>query len=105
MSIQFIHVLLYLGTSNPLQGQVGERPHQHVEPLLVLLRGPQHGSIGPPKCPLPHQLTQVGFEMSIEKHVASWVRWVSSKIHYFLTNFFNFLKKILNDRQLNIRTF
>ena len=40
MSIQSIHELLYLGTSNPLQGQVGERPHQHVEPLLVSLRGP-----------------------------------------------------------------
>ena len=47
MSIQFIHVLLYLGTSNPLQGQVGERPHHLVEPLLVPLRGPLGWSIHP----------------------------------------------------------
>ena len=47
MSIQSIHELLYLGTSNPLQGQVGERPHHHVEPLLVPLRGPLGWSIHP----------------------------------------------------------
>ena len=47
MSIQSIHELLYLGTSNPLQGQVGERPHHHVEPLLVPLCGPLGWSIQP----------------------------------------------------------
>ena len=33
--------VLYLGWSNPLQGQVGERPQQHVEPQPVHLRGGQ----------------------------------------------------------------
>ena len=31
--------MLYLGWSNPLQGQVGERPQQHVEPQPVDLPG------------------------------------------------------------------
>ena len=46
-------VMLYLGWSNPLQGQVGERPHQHVDALHVHLRGPEH-RLGPPRqvqCP------------------------------------------------------
>ena len=42
MSIESIEVVLYLDTSNLLQGQVGERPRQHVDPLLVPLRGPEH---------------------------------------------------------------
>ena len=33
--------MLYLGWSNPLQGQVGERPQQHVEPQPMDLRGGQ----------------------------------------------------------------
>ena len=33
--------MLYLGWSNPLQGQVGEQPQQHVEPHPVALRGGQ----------------------------------------------------------------
>ena len=33
--------MLYLGWSNPLQGQVLERPQQHVEPQPVHLRGVQ----------------------------------------------------------------
>ena len=36
-----IEVMLYLGWSNPLQGQVLERPQQHVEPQPVHLRGVQ----------------------------------------------------------------
>ena len=39
--------MLYLGWSNPLQGQVGERPQQHVDALLVPLRGPPKRSIRP----------------------------------------------------------
>ena len=36
-----IEVMLYLGWSNPLQGQVLERPQQHVEPQPVHLQGGQ----------------------------------------------------------------
>ena len=55
----------YLETSNPLQGQVGEHPHQHVEPLLVLLLGLLHGSIDPTKGPLAPPANPRWVEVSI----------------------------------------
>ena len=46
--VHSVHSCTYMHlTSNPLQGQVGERPHQHVEPLLVPLCGPLGWSIHP----------------------------------------------------------
>ena len=50
--------LLYLGWSNLLQGQVLERPQQHVDALHVHLRGPEH----------PGQIKILTFAIS------SWVR-------------------------------
>ena len=90
--------MLYLGRSNPLQGQVGERPQQHVEPLLVLLRGPEH-RLRPPRP--AHWPTTISswVTMSIYSYLGSLYQ--VGLLNIFLDDFtfkLSFLKKILNDR-------
>ena len=86
------------GHSNLLQGQVGERPHQHVEPLLVLLRGPEH-RLRPPRP--AHWPTTISswVTMSLYSYLGSLYQvGLLNKFWDGFTFNLSFLKKILNDR-------